>query len=100
MGTIVLVKATGAGNSDDFTVSDKPLHVLAYPVADMASEVGNVVEKTPDGTYQAVYDSGGTLVALGATNPSHTLTSGRTFRVEWAARTAAIGVVTSEQIRR
>jgi len=100
MGTVVLAKGTGAANSADFNVGDKPLHVLAYPVANMASEVGNLVEKNPDGTYQAVYNSGGTLVALGATWPSYTLTSGRTFRVEWAARTSAIGVVISEQIKR
>ena len=96
MITEVLAKATGAGNSDEFTVSDKPLTVKAYPVANMAAETGKLVEKNPDGTYDAVYTVDGTEVALGATLPSFIVDGGGPFRVEYAARTAAVGVTIQE----
>ena len=94
--TIVLAKATGAANSSDFDVSNVPLTVHAYPVANMAAETGLVKKKNPDGTYDAVYDMGGTQAALGATLPQIMLDGAGTYRVEYAARTAAVGVTIEE----
>ena len=96
MSTTVLAKATGAGNSDDFNVSDKPLHVKAYPVANMAAETGLLKQKNPDGTYDVVYDLAGTQAALGATLPSLLVEGAGTYRVEYAARTSAVGVTIEE----
>ncbi|MBT8439841.1 MAG: hypothetical protein KJO91_08950 [Gammaproteobacteria bacterium] len=94
--TVVLAKATGAGNSAEFTVSNVPLHVKAYPVANMAAETGVLKEKNPDGTFDAVYLTDGTAIALGATLPSVLLNGGGPYRVEYAARTSAVGVTIQE----
>jgi hypothetical protein len=90
--SIVLAKATGAGNSVDFTVSGLPVNVRAYPKANLAAEVGYLKQKNPDDTYDDVYDLNGTVIALGATMPQVMIVGAGTYRVEFAARTSAIGV--------
>jgi len=92
MSAIILAKATGAANSSDFTVSAFDTTVSVYPKANLASEVGNLKQKNPDGTYDDVYDINNNLIALGATLPSVNVEGAGVYRVEFAARTSAIGV--------
>jgi hypothetical protein len=91
MSSVILAKATGAGNSIDFTVSAFPMTVRVYPKANLATEVGYLKQKNPDGTYDDVYDLSGTVIALGATMPQVYIVGPGTYRVEFAARTSAIG---------
>ncbi len=92
MGAIILVKATGAGDSDDFVVSKGwPQTITIYPVANVGVDVGNLVLKNPDGTYDPVYDDAGVAIQFTATALSRIVDGLGTYRVEFADRTAAIG---------
>jgi len=92
MSAIILAKATGAANSSDFTVSAFDTTVRVYPKANLAAEVGYLKQKNPDGTYDDVYDINNNVIALGATLPQVNVEGAGVYRVEFAARTAAIGV--------
>ena len=90
--TVVLAKATGAGNSADFIVNRTPVTVSAYPEANFGSDTGELARKNPDGTYDDVF-ANGAVVACSATNPQFIVYGAGTYRIEFSARTAAIGVV-------
>ncbi len=92
---VILAKATGAGDSIDFDVTTVPITLSIYPKANFAAETGNLVIKNEDGTYDDVYKDG-TQVQLGATKPAITIVGGGTFRIEFAARTSAIGAAIIE----
>jgi hypothetical protein len=89
---VILAKATGAGNSADFIVRPGvPVSIAAYPEANLGADTGALVLKNPDGTYDAVYLDG-SAVELSATRPQMIVDMLGTFRIEFSARTAAIGV--------
>lgn len=92
MSASVLAKGTGAANSSDITVSAFDTTVRVYPKANLAAEVGYLKQKNPDGTYDDVYDLAGTVIALGAAMPQVMIEGAGVYRVEFAARTSAIGV--------
>jgi hypothetical protein len=86
----ILPKATGAANSDGFLVDSRALTVGIYPEANLGAEVATLQIQNPDGTWDDVYDENG-VVQLGATRIQETIWGGGTFRLEFAARTLAIG---------
>jgi len=88
----LLDKGTGAANSDPIDIDSLPVTLKAYPVSNMAAEVGAVVEKNPDGTWDPMFDLLGTEIKLGATLPSVVVEGITTVRVEYSARTSAVGV--------
>ncbi len=93
MAAIILVKATGIANSDEFVVRKGwPQTIQAYPAANLGAEVGNLVFKNPDGTYDPVTDELGAAIQFTATALQHIVDGLGTYRVEWAARTLAIGM--------
>ena len=96
---VLLAKATGAANSKDFDVIGVPVTVRVYPKANLAAETGVLVQKNPDGTYDDVYDMSNTQIALGATMPQVSVHGAGTYRVEFAARTSAIGVSIMNNVR-
>lgn len=96
VGTVLLVAATGAANSDDFAVDRVPITVSIYPEANFAAETGDLAKKNPDGTYDDQYTKAGDQIRLSATLPSFVVSGGGTFRIEFSARTAAIGVSIQE----
>lgn len=89
---VLLTKATGSANSNDFSVYGVPVTVRVYPKANLASETGLLKQKNPDGTYDDVYDLLGTVIALGASMPQVSILGAGTYRIEFSARTSAIGV--------
>ena len=89
--TVILAKATGAGNSNEFTVINTPVVIAAYPEANYGSDTGELALKNPDGTYDDVF-ANGAVVALSATNPAFIVYGAGTYRIEFSARAAAIGV--------
>lgn len=93
MSNSILTKATGAGNSDDFTVDQFPLTVVIYPEANFGSDEGDLKILNPDGTYDDVYDDNGQVV-LSASRPQAKVVGAGTYRLEFSARTAAIGAYT------
>ena len=86
----ILAKATGAANSSEFEVDARPVTVGMYPEANFAAETAQLQIKNPDGTWDDVYDDNG-LILLGATRPQETVWGGGTFRLEFIARTSAMG---------
>ena len=96
---VLLAKATGAANSEDFQVIGVPITIRVYPKANLAAETGLLKQKNPDGTYDDVYDLLGTVIALGASMPQVSVTGAGTFRVEFSARTSAIGVSIMNNVR-
>ena len=91
----ILIKATGAGNSSDVTVHKIPITVSIFPKANFGADTGNLTMKNTDGTYDDVYRDG-TQVQLTATNPQYIIYGGGVFRIEFSARTAAIGADATE----
>ena len=88
---IVLAKATGAGNSEDFSVLDTAINICLYPEAALLdAENFNLMIKDPDDTYVEVFDSAG-QVQLNGLNPQITIIGPGTYRLEAAARTTATG---------
>lgn len=87
---IILAPGTGAANSDDFDVRNVPKVVSVYPEANLAAETGILKRKNTDGTYSTVQKDG-TDVALGDTAQQYVIYGSGTYRLEFAARTAAIG---------
>ena len=88
---IILAVATGAGNSDDFTVSDNPINICLYPEAALLdAESHNLMIKDPAGTYVEVFDSAG-QVQLNGLNPQITIIAPGVYRTEASARTTATG---------
>ncbi len=96
----ILAKATGAGNSDDFDVTQgAPATLSAYPSANLGSDTGALVKKNPDNTYDPVPDTGGVAITLRAAHPFVVVHGMGRYRIEYSARAAAIGV-TKEQFNR
>ncbi len=98
----ILAKATGVADSDDFNVlAGQPVTISIYPEANFAAEVGKLVKKNLDGTYDQVYTFETTprAIELGATRAHATISGMGTYRLEFAARTAAIGA-TKQQLNR
>lgn len=90
---VILAKATGAGNSDDVDVyPGAPATLSIFPEANFGSDVGALMKKNPDGTYDQVYDDALAAIELKATKPHIIVDASGTFRIEFSARTAAIGV--------
>ncbi len=89
---VLLTKATGSANSKDFQIYGVPVTIRVYPKANLASETGLLKQKNPDDTYDDVYDLNGTVIALGATMPQVSISGAGEYRVEFSARTSAIGV--------
>jgi len=94
--TVILAKATGADNSSDIKMGKRPVTVSIYPEANFAAETGDLAKKNEDGTYDDQYLTDGTQIRLSATLPSFTITGGGIYRIEFAARTSAIGVKTDD----
>ena len=92
---VILAKATGSGDSDPFDVITMPITVTIYPKANYGSDTGNLVIKNEDGTWDDVYKDA-VQVKLSSTNPQLTVTGGGTYRIEFSARTSAIGVARIE----
>lgn len=91
---IIMTKGTGAANSDDFEVVDRPINVCIYPEAALLdAEYHNLMIKDPDGTYVEVFDSAG-QVRLCGLQPQITIIGPGTYRLEAAARTTATGAFT------
>lgn len=88
--TEILAKATGAANSNSVEVHHRPITVGIYPEANLGAEVATLQIENPDGTWDDVYDENG-VIQLGATRIQETIWGGGTFRLEFAARTLAIG---------
>jgi hypothetical protein len=90
---IILAKAVGAGNTADFKPSpNAPVTISVYPEANLGTDVGYLVKKNPDGTYDSTYHDNGAVISISALRPHIIVSASGTFRVEFAARTAAIGV--------
>jgi len=87
----ILVKGTGAANSDEFTVSvGNPQTVSIYPEANFGADIGILMKKNADETFDQVFLDGA-VVEIGATNPQVLVVGLGVYRLEFAARTAAIG---------
>jgi len=87
---VLLEKGTGAANSNGFLVDSRAVTIGIYPEANLGAEVAQLQIKNPDGTWDDVYDENG-AVQLGAARIQETIWGGGTFRLEFAARTLAIG---------
>lgn len=89
---IIETPATGSGNSQDFVVDSTSINVCVYPQSALVddSEFANLTIKDPAGTYVEVHDSAGQVQLHGA-NPQVTIVAPGVYRLEWSARTAAIG---------
>lgn len=95
MGRDILLKGTGAANSEEFEVKNIPVMVTAYPVANMAAETLAIKQKMPDGTFEAMFKDG-SAATLSATNPTEIITGTGTYRLDAAARTSAFGAAKQE----
>ncbi len=90
--SIILAKATGVGDSDEFEVHPGlPVTIAAYPSANMGLDVGTLKLKNPDDTFDPVYKND-VIVTVKATNPSIVVSGLGIFRVEFPTRAAAIGL--------
>lgn len=93
MSEVILAKATGAGNSSDIVVDKYPLTVIIYPEANFGADTADLKIQNPDGTYDDVYDDNGQVI-LSASRPQAKIVGAGVYRLEFAARTAAIGAYT------
>ncbi len=91
--SIILTKATGADESDDFEVTPQiPVTIAAYPEANLGADVGILKLKNPDDTYDTQKYKDGTIISVGASTPAIIVNGLGVFRIEYADRASAIGV--------